>query len=120
MDDVYRGEPFAVQRSSIGINGDQPLLAAIRERSGGSRYSRQLSTNKIVAGVEKLLLAEGVAGQADLDDRNGGSGIDDDQWRGGTRRQEAQESLRDSAGLRERSLDIGVRLEINLDHGNAI
>jgi len=49
----------------INIDADDPLLASIRKGRGGARYGRQLRADKIVR-IEKLLLAERIAGQTDL------------------------------------------------------
>ena len=78
-----------------------------------------MRTNKIVAEVKELLLAQRVAGKAELDDGDGGGGIDDDERRSSAGRQEAEKSLGNGGRLRESRLNIRVRLEIDFDHGDA-
>ena len=75
--------------------------------------------NKVVSEVEDLLLAHGVAGQANLQYRNGGSGIDDDQRRRCAWGQESQECLRDRGGLCQSGLYIGAWLEEYFDDRDA-
>src|SRR5262249_27492823 len=104
-DDIRCGKAVCLHGSGIGINGNEPLLAPVGERSGRTLNRRQLRAYEVVSEVEKLLFAEGFAGKAKLKHWNGGSGINNDERRSRARRQEAQERLRNSCGLRERSLN---------------
>ena len=64
--------------NSIYIHAHHALLAAIRERCGSALHGGELRTDKIVAEIEELLLAERVAGQADLNDGHRRGRINDD------------------------------------------
>jgi len=113
--DINRGKSFGLKRCRVDVDADDSLLASIGERRGGARNGGQLRADKKVAEIEKLLLAERFAGQADLNDRHGRSRIDDHQgWRG-PGRQETQKGLRYSSGLGQSRLNIGAWLEVDLD-----
>ena len=103
----------------IEVHGDQTLLAAVGKGQRRALDGGQLGADEIVAVVEDLLLAELVAGETDLDDGNGGSGIDGDQRRSGSRRQMRRMVCDNGGGLRQRGLHVGVRLEIDFDHRDA-
>ncbi len=75
--DVDRGKPFGLQRDGIDIDADNALLASIGEWRGSPWHSGKLRANEVVAGVEELLFAERIAGQANLNDRHRRSRIDD-------------------------------------------
>ena len=118
--DVHRGKPFGLQGRRIDINAHNALFAAVRKWRGGAGYSRKLRADKIIAEIEKLLLAERVAGQADLDDRHGRRRVDNHQGRRGSRWQKAQKGLRDGCGLRQRRLNVGAGLKENFDDGDPV
>src|SRR6202007_598676 len=115
--DINSRKPFGLKCGRIDIDADQALLAAVGERSGRTRYGRQLRADKIIAEIEKLLLAERIAGQADLDDWHGRGRVDDHQRWSGPRRQESQESLRNGGSLGQRRLNIGAWLEEYFNDG---
>ena len=103
----------------IDIDTDNALLAAIREGHGSALHGGELGADEIVAEIEKLLFAEGVAGEADLHNRHGGRRIDDHQGWSGAGRQKPQERLRDGSGLCERGLNVRAGLEEDLDQREA-
>src|SRR5258708_17036885 len=107
-------KPLSLKRRWIDIDADDALLAAVREGRGSTRHGRELRADKIVAEIEKLLLAEGIAGQADLDDRYGRRRIDDHQGRRGSRRKESHKSLRNGGSLGQRRLNVGAGWKENL------
>jgi len=74
---------------------------------------------KLLPKSKRLLLAQRVAGEAELDDGHGGSGIDNDERRSSAGRQEAEKKLGNGRPMRESRLNIRVRLEIDFDHGDA-
>ena len=64
IDDVNRGKAFGLECLRVDVHADHALLAAIGVRSGSALHGRELRADEIVAEVEKLLLAHGIAGQA--------------------------------------------------------
>ena len=109
-----------MQCGRIRVHGDEALLSAVGKRRGRPLDGCELCSDEVIAKVKELLFAKCVARQTELDHRNRGSGIDDHQRRRSSRRQEAQERLRDSGSLRQRRLNVGVRLEIDLNDGDAV
>ena len=91
--DVHRGEALSLERRRIDIDAHEALLSAVGERRRGAGHGSKLRADKIVTEIEKLLLAERVAGQADLNDRHGRRRIDDHQGRSGSLREKPQECL---------------------------
>src|SRR5205814_899836 len=83
------GQSLSLERCRIDIDADDALFAAVRKWRGGARYSRKLRADKIIAEIEKLLLAERITGKADLDDRHGRRRVDNHQGRRGSGRQKA-------------------------------
>ncbi len=73
VDDVDGGKTFCLESGGINIDADDALLAPVREGRGGARHGGQLRADKVISGVEKLLFAERVASQANLDNRHGRS-----------------------------------------------
>ena len=119
-DDVHGREAFGLQRGGVNVHADDALLSAVRKRRGSARDGGKLRADKIVAEIEELLLAHGVAGEPNLNDGHRRGGIDDHQGRRRSRRQEPQEGLRDGSGLRQSGLDVRVGLKKDLDDGNAV
>ncbi len=93
VDDIHRGKAVRLKGGRIGIHGNEALFAAVREWSCRAGNRRQLRTDKVVAEVEELLLAERIARESDLNDGNCGGGIDNDKRRRGAGRQKSQEGL---------------------------
>src|SRR5580765_90510 len=120
VDDVDRRKTFGLESRRIGIHGNQALLATVGEWSCCTLNGSELSANEIITKVKELLFAKSVAGQSNLNDRDGRGRIDNDQWRSGAGRQKTQEGLRDGGGLSESGLNVGVRLKINLNDGNSV
>src|SRR5213079_2992763 len=111
---------LGLKRGGIDIDTNDALLAAVRKWRGGARYSRKLRADKIIAEIEKLLLAERITGKADLDDRHGRRRVDNHQGRRGSGRQKAQKRLRDSGSLCQRGLNVGTGLKENFDDGDPV
>ena len=109
-----------MQCDGIRVHGDEALLSAVGKRRCRALDGCELCSDEVIAKVEELLFAECIARQAELDHWNRGSRIDDHQRRRSSRRQEAQERLRDRASLRERRLNVGVGLKVDLNDGDAI
>ena len=55
-----------------------------------------------------------------LQDGHAGGVVLDDVGRGGARRKDAQQRLRDGRDLRQRQFDLGVGLEVDADHRDAV
>jgi hypothetical protein len=79
----------------------------------------KLSSYKVIPVVKQLLFTQAVAGEANLNHRNGGGRIDDNQGWGRARREESKESLGNCGRLRQGSLNVGAGLKKNLNDGHA-
>jgi hypothetical protein len=92
---------------------------AIREGKLGARDCRQLRPNKVLGDIEQLHLGKRIAGQGQLDDRNAGGVVDqDDRWRG-PRGKLFQNGLRNRCDLRLRGIDVDSRLEEDFDNAHS-
>src|SRR5258708_25468992 len=56
--DINGRKPLSLERRWIDIHADDALLATVGEGRGGTRHGGELRADKIVAEIEKLLLAE--------------------------------------------------------------
>ena len=119
IDNVHGGKAVRLKGGGIRIHRDEALFSAVRKGSGGALNRGELCADEVVAEVKELLFAESIAREAKLNDGNGGRRINNDQRRGCPGRQKTQKRLRNGGGLRERRLNIRVRLEKDLDDGNA-
>src|SRR4029077_16408680 len=70
--------------------------------------------------IGKLLLGETLTGQRELDDRNRGGGVVQDQRRRCARRHLLDDRLRDGGDLGVGRADVGGRLEEDLDDADAV
>ncbi len=97
----------------VDIHHDRAELPAVGQRHGGALDGGELGADEVLPHVEQLLLAHGVALQAELDDRHAGGVVLDDAGRRGPGGQGAKQGLRDGGDLRHREFDFGVRLEVD-------
>ena len=114
VDDVERRQALGQQLRRVDIDHDLPVFAAggRRQRDAGDR--RQLLAHAIDAVVVELLLVEIVGAQADLQDRNArGIELHDDRRLDSGRHQRA-DCVRRRDDLRDREVEIDVRLEVDL------
>ena len=118
VNDVHGRETLCLQRLGVEVHRNQPLLAAVWIWERRALDCGELRADKIIAVVKKLLLAEPVARQTDLDHGHGGCREDGHERRIRSRRKVAEERLRDGHDLRERRLDVGALLKEDLDDGN--
>src|SRR5581483_11535018 len=94
-------------------------LAAVRKGHGRALNGGELGADEVLAEVEELLLAEGFAFEAELDDGDAGSVVFNDAGRGGPGREDLEQRLRDGGDLGKRHLDFGVGLEEDAGDGDA-
>ena len=80
----------------------------------------ELLAQAIDAIVVQLLLVETVGGQGELQDRNAGGIVLHDDRRLDSDRHERADRIRCRNDLRDGEIQIDVRLEVNLLHGNAV
>ena len=118
--DVVGGKSVGLKSREVQIDLDLAYFAAIGVRGRGTGHSRELRAQEVVSEIEKLLLGQRLAAQAQLDDRCRGGGIGDDQRRHGSRWQAPEDGLRHRRGLRQRRLDVRRGLKKYLNHPNAI
>ena len=116
IDDVARGQAIGLQRRRVQIDGDGAAFATIGVGHGGPRNGHQPGAQEVDRRIEQGRLGQGRAGQAQLNHRNAGGRVFDDEGRHGARRQLTQHRLFDGRDLGDRGLDVGVGLKKHLDH----
>ena len=109
-----------LQRLRIEIDLHLALLAAERIGDRGAGHRDQRCAQLVDADVGEVLLGEPLAGQGDLDDRNRGGAVVEDQGRRGARRHLLDQGLRNRGDLGVGGADIDVRLEEDLDDAEAV
>ena len=114
IDDVERRQAPRQQLGRIDIDHDLAVLAAGRRRQGDAGNRRQLLAHAVDAVVVELLLVEPVGAEADLQHRHArGVELHDDRRLDAGRHQGANGvGRRDD--LRDREVEIDVRLEVDL------
>ena len=117
--DIIRGKTVGVQRLLIQIDLNLARRAAIGERKLRPRDGGELGADEVLGEVEQLDLGERVARQRELDDRDARGVIDQDDRRRRALRKLLEDGLRYRGHLRLRSIDVHVRLEVDLDDADA-
>ena len=110
---------MSLQSLWVDIYLDLALLAAVGKRSLCALNGGELGPDGVLAHVKELLLAESSAGEAEHQHRNAGGVVLDDEWRRCAWGKLAQLDLRNGCDLGDGAGDIGVRLEEDLDDGDA-
>ena len=116
---VGSGKPLRRELVRIEVDHHLAELAAIRQRHRGALNDRQLSADEILPHIEQLLLAHGLALQAELEDGHAGGIILNDAGRQGPGRHGSEQCLRKGGDLGECQFDFGVRLEVYAGDGDA-
>jgi hypothetical protein len=117
--DIIRGKTIGVQRLLIQIDLNLARRAAIGERNLRPRDGGEPGADEVLGEVEQLDLGERVARQRELDDRNARGVIDQDDRRRRALRKLLEDGLRYRGHLRLRSIDVHIRLEVDLDDADA-
>jgi hypothetical protein len=118
---IFKGELLSwILYSKPPIFWVPTLLAAEWIRDRRARHRHQRRAQLVDADVGEVLFGEAIAGQCDLDDRNGGGAVVEDQRRCRTRRHLLDQRLRDRRDLGIGGADIDVRLKENLDDAEAV
>ena len=112
--------PRACSADEIEVDLHLALLAAERIGDRGAGHRHQRRAQLIDADVGEVLLGQALAGQRDLDDRNGGGAVVEDQRRRRARRHLLEQGLRDRGDLGVGGADVDVRLEEDLDDADAV
>ena len=89
--DVEGREPLGVERVRVEVDHDRPRLAAPRERHLRALHRRELGADEVEAVVVELLLAQRRRLERQLEDRDVGRRVADDQRRRRPRRHGSQE-----------------------------
>ena len=117
---ILTGETARLQRRRIEIDLNLAQLAAERIRDRGAGHGDQRRAQLVDADVGEVLLGETLARQRDLDDRNRGGAVIEDQRRRRTRRHLLDQRLRNRGDLGVGGADIDVGLEEDLDDTEAV
>ena len=112
--------PRACSACGIEIDLHLALLAAERIGDRGAGHRDQRRAQLVDADVGEVLLGETLAGQRDLDDRNRGGAVVQDQRRRRAGRHLLDQGLRNRGDLGVGGADIDVRLEEDLDDAEAV
>src|SRR4029077_14466450 len=118
--DIGFDEVVGFQRLEVEIDGNHPLLSAIWVGNADSRYTDQPDANLVQSDVEDLLLGKFWAADSELENRNRGRAVLDDQWRSGSRWKLSQNGLRHGRQVRHRGRGIRTRLKENFDYTEAV
>ena len=118
--DVLARQPARLQRRRVEVDLHLALLSAERIRDRGAGHRDQGRAQLVDADVGEILLGEPLAGQRNLDDRNGGGAIVEDQRRRRPRGHLLDHGLRDRGDLGVGDPDIDVRLKEDLDDADAV
>ena len=113
------GKLLGVERLGIEVHHDLAELAAERQRHRGALHRGELGANEVQAQIEDLLLAEGLALEAHLQNGNARGVVFDDAGREGPGRKDAQQRLADGGDLRHGHFDVHVGLEVDARDGDA-
>ena len=112
-------ERCGLHRLLVEIDLNLPNLAAVRRGHRGAGDGGQLRADEVLPVVEQLHLRQLVARQRQLQDRNARGVVAEHIGRRDAGRQQLQHGLRSRRNLRQRRVDIDVRLKENLDHAVA-
>jgi len=117
---VLRRETFGLEEVGTEIDHDLALFSAVRKRNNGAGNSDELRAEEILAEVVELLLGEAFAGEAELQDRDAGGAVIDDQRRKRARWQLPKNGLRDGGDLGVGVFQAGIGLKKDFDYGLAV
>ena len=117
--DVLAGE--AARPHRLGVDVDLHLAEFAAEGVGhrGARHRDDGDAHEVEPEVEQRLLGQALAGKRELNDRNGGSVVVEDQRRHAAGRHLSQQCLRYRRHLRVGGADVGAGLEEYFDDADA-
>ncbi len=104
----------------INVHHDLPDLPSIRNGNGGALNGSQLRADEVHSQIIQLLLGHAFAAQSELQDGNRGRVITEDQGRRDSGRKLLQADLSLGDDFRNRSVNIGGRLQKHFDHRNSV
>ena len=114
------GKPFGLESVEVKVDLDLALLAAVGKGRLRSFNGGQLSSNVVRSQIVQPLLIHALPGKAQLQNRNAGGVVLDDEGRRGARRQAAQLDLADGGDLGDSAADVHMRLKEDFDDGDAV
>jgi PAS domain S-box-containing protein len=112
VDHIRCRETFRLQQPLVEIDHNLSLLAAVRIGNRGARYGHELRPEEIQTDIVEVLF--GKARESQLQNRNRRGAEVQDQGRLRAFRHLSQDLLRDRGHLRGRSVETGVRLQVDL------
>ena len=118
--DIDRRKLLGVELIQVQVHHDRALLSAERIRNGGALHGAERSADEVIAQVEDLLLAQGLAGKAKLQDGNAGRVELQNVGRKHPGRHLADRGLRSRCHLRHGHVDLDVRMEVDPDDRVAV
>ncbi len=113
--DVLRGQALGLEGPGIQVDLDLADPPAIGIGDGRPRDGAEQGAHDVHRLVQHLLLRLGRARGRQLQDRNGGGVVVQDQRRGRARRKLLQHRLGDGGHLSRGGADVDARLEVDLD-----
>ncbi len=117
---VLRGQASRLQGTRVQIQLHQTRFATIGKRHGRTRHGHQGAAHLCERQVGQVLLGQALARQGQLQDRDGGSVVVDDDGRLGARRHLAHHELRYRGDLRIGHRDVHAGLEKDFDDAHAV
>ena len=118
--DIDRRKLLGVQLVEIQIHHDLPVLAAERIGNGRALHGAERRADEVVRQIEDFLLLQRLAAQPELQDRNAGRVVLQNLRREHPRRHVADLNLALRHDLRQRHIDLHVRMEVDANHRDAL
>ena len=120
VDDLQRCQPFRQQLCLVDIDHDLPVFSAGRCRQGDAVHWRDHLAQPVDPVIIELRFAQPVRAEADLHDRNGRRAVLYNHRRLNAGRHQRADRIGGRDNLRDREVEIDVRLEIDLLHRDAV
>ena len=119
IEHVLRRQAARVERVRVDVDVHHPVLAAVGDGHRRALHGHELRADEVVAEIADLLFGQLVASQAEHEHRHVGGVVLQDQRRRGAGGQRPGDGLAQRRDLRDRRVDVGARLEEQLDHAGA-
>ena len=117
--DVLSGQTPRLQRGRVQIDLHFARLAAVGPRHRSARHRDELSADEVHAEVGEHLLGQAFSRERELDDRDGGGVVVENQRRRSARGHQPEQRLGYGNDLRVRRANVGRRLKEDLDDPEA-
>ncbi len=118
VDDVVGRNAARLQQPLVEIDLHLARTSPVRKRNRRARNAGELCSDEIIGEVVETLLRNGLAGKRQLNDRDAGGVIGEDERRRAAWRQLLQPRLRTRRQLTHREVNVRARVKEVLDNRN--